>query len=315
MNTPSFAHFHHAGLLAASLSCLLLAGCATLPPPTAELADAERAVAAAGNSDADQYAPDLVDSARAELSRAQAAMAAGDDHAARAAALAAAAAGDLATAKSREQVLEQDLAQRRDEIGRLRAQLGVSDEGEGLMVVPEPLADADAMTPEMRLQALDGDPRYAGRAAYERLRATQAVARLAEVRRNERAAAAVVAARRVAVAEVAARNERLAQAVDQAERSRSELLVEASRREAERARQEAERLRVQAQIQAEEAARLREAAAAEAAARQQAEALILDVGGEQAEKLRQAREREAELKRQEAELLEAQEAAAGDDGS
>jgi len=300
MNTPSFAHFHHAGLLAASLSCLLLAGCATLPPPTAELADAERAVAAAGNSDADQYAPDLVDSARAELSRAQAAMAAGDDHAARAAALAAAAAGDLATAKSREQVLEQDLAQRRDEIGRLRAQLGVSGEGEGLMVVPEPLADADAMTPEMRLQALDGDPRYAG---------------LAEVRRNERAAAAVVAARRVAVAEVAARNERLAQAVDQAERSRSELLVEASRREAERARQEAERLRVQAQIQAEEAARLREAAAAEAAARQQAEALILDVGGEQAEKLRQAREREAELKRQEAELLEAQEAAAGDDGS
>ena len=75
------------------------------------------------------------------------------------------------------------------------------------------------------------------------------------------------------------------------------------------------RLRVQAQILAEEAERLRATAAAEAAARQQAEALILDVGGEQARKLREAREREAELKRQEAELLEAQEAAASDDES
>ncbi|HEY0309776.1 MAG TPA: hypothetical protein VGC43_01370, partial [Luteimonas sp.] len=129
------------------------------------------------------------------------------------------------------------------------------------------------------------------------------------------AAAAVVAARRVAVAEVAARNELLAQAVDQAERSRNELLVEASRREAERARQEAERLRIQAQIQAEEAERLRAIAEAEAAARQQAEEVILDVGGEQARKLREAREREAELKRQEAELLKAQEAAADADGT
>ena len=102
MNPPSFAHFTHAGLLTASLSCLLLAACATLPPPTAELAEAQQAVAMAGNSDADQYAPDLVESARVELSRAQAAMAAGDDDDARAAALAAAAAGDLATARSRE---------------------------------------------------------------------------------------------------------------------------------------------------------------------------------------------------------------------
>ena len=315
MNPPSFAHFTHAGLLTASLSCLLLAACATLPPPTAELAEAQQAVAMAGNADADQYAPELVESARAELSRAQAAMAAGDDDEARALALAAAAAGDLATASSRARVLEQDLAQRRDEIGQLRGQLMLPDDEGAMLLVPPPMADAEAMTPAMRLQALDTDPRYAGRAAYERLRATQAVARLEGAGRSERAAAAVVAARRVALAEAAARNELLSAAVDQAERSRNELLVEASRREAERARQEAERLRVQAQIQAEETERLRATAAAEAAARQQAEELILDVGGEQARKLREAREREAELKRQEAELLEAQEAAASDDGS
>lgn len=315
MNPPSFAHFTRAGLLTASLSALLLAACATLPPPTQELAEAQQAVARAGDADADQYAPDVVDSARAELSRAQAAMAAGDDDVARSAALAAAAGGDLAAALSRQQVLEQDLAQRRLEIDRLRAQLGLGGEADGLVAVPPPAADAESMSPGMRLQALDSDPRYAGRAAYERLRAQQAVAALQEARRDARAQAAVVAARRVAVAEVAARNELLALAVDAAERSRNELLVEASRREAERARQEAERLRIQAQIQAEEAERLRAMAEAEAAARQQAEEVILDVGGEQARKLREARRREAELKRREQELLKAQEAAAEADGS
>ena len=300
---PSFAQFMRTRLATASLSCLLLAGCATLPPPTQELAQAQQAVAQAGDADADQYAPDLIESARVELSRAQAAMAAGDDDEARDIALAAAAAGDLARAQSQARVLEQDLAQRRGEIGTLRAQLQLPPDGETLVVVPPPPADADAMTPAMRLQALEADPRFSGHAAYERLRAQQAVARLEAASRKQRPAAAVVAARRVAAAEVAARNELLAAAVDEAERSRSELLVEASRREAERARQEAERLRVQAQIQAEETERLRATAAAETAARQHAEEVILDVGGEQARKLRAAREREAELARQEAELL------------
>ena len=72
---------------------------------------------------------------------------------------------------------------------------------------------------------------------------------------------------------------------------------------------------IQAPSQAAEAERRRAIAEAEAAARQQAEEVILDVGGEQARKLREAREREAELKRQEAELLKAQEAAADADGT
>ena len=53
---PSFAQFNRFKLATASLSCLLLAACATLPPPTEELAQAQQAVTLAGNADADQYA-------------------------------------------------------------------------------------------------------------------------------------------------------------------------------------------------------------------------------------------------------------------
>ncbi|HEX2083128.1 MAG TPA: hypothetical protein VHF86_06560, partial [Xanthomonadaceae bacterium] len=49
--------------------------------------------------------------------------------------------------------------------------------------------------------------------------------------------------------------------------------------------------------------RLRAEAEAAAQARQQAEDLIIDVGGAEAERLKAARAREAELARQEAELL------------
>jgi hypothetical protein len=167
----------------------------------------------------------------------------------------------------------------------------------------------EAGDPGMRLQALDADPQLNGLAAYQRLQARQAVEALATVRSSQRANATVLAARRVAIAELAARSELAERAIDRLDRARSELLVEASRREAERARQEAERLRVQAQIQAEEAQRLRAEAEAAALARQQAEDVIIDVGGEQAAKLKAARKREAELARQEAELMAAQKAA------
>lgn len=310
----SFAQFIRSRQAMLSLSCALLAltACATLPPPTSELAAAQQAVSRAGEADADQYAPELIGSARSELAQAQIAMADGRQEQARAAALAAAAGGDLAYAQSHAQVLEQDHAQRRAEIARLRAQLGLGGgEGDVAPAIPPPLAAADAMAPAMRLQALEADPRYAGLAAYERLRARQTVDALATVRSKERAAATVIAARRIAIAELAARSELIERDVRRMDQARSELLVEASRREADRARQESERLRVQAQIQAEESERLRAAAEAETLARQQAEEVILDVGGKQAEKLKAARQREAELARQEAELMAAQKAAQG----
>jgi len=296
--------------LVAILSCALaLAACATLPPPTAELAAARQALAAAGDADAAQYAPQDYESARNELQQAQSAMAAGDDAAARVAALVAAAGGDLARARSRAVVLDNDYAQRRAEISRLRAQLQVDDTDAA--PAPPALQDGDAMTPGMRLQALETDPRYAGVGAYERLRAEQAVQAVAIAKSRDRPAALVLASRRVGVAELAAHGELVERAIRGLDQVRGDLLLEASRREADRARQEAERLRLQAQIQAEETERLRAAAEAEATARQQAEDVIIDVGGEQAEKLKAARDRDAELARQEAELLQAQQAAGG----
>ena len=163
--------------------------------------------------------------------------------------------------------------------------------------------DADAARLSQRLQAIEADTRTNPFAAYERLQARQAIDALAAARSRQRDAALQIAERRVEIAEIAAGTEATRREIDRLDRERSELLVESSRQEAERARQEAERLRVQAQIQAEEAQRLRLAAEEESLARQDAELVLDDVAGDQANKLRAARQREAELARREAELM------------
>lgn len=117
----SFAQFRF-WLLALCLA-FGLAACASMPPPTAELAAAQQAVVRAEGADADQYATADVATAREALRRAQAAMAAGEEADARRFALAAAADGDLAYARSREAVANAELAQRQDEIQRLRQRL------------------------------------------------------------------------------------------------------------------------------------------------------------------------------------------------
>ena len=154
-----------------------------------------------------------------------------------------------------------------------------------------------------RLSSLQADPSLSELAAYERLQAQQAIAVLAKARGKQRDSALFVADRRVEIAETAARAEAARRDADRLERTRSELLVEASRREAARARQETERLRIQAQIQAEEAEHLRLAAEAESVARQEAEDTLTNVAGEQSARLSSARLKEAKLARQEAELV------------
>ncbi|WP_448670953.1 OmpA family protein [Pseudoxanthomonas mexicana] len=154
-----------------------------------------------------------------------------------------------------------------------------------------------------RLAALQADPDLADLAAYEKLQAQHAVTAFSKARRSQRETAQYVAERRVQIAEIAARAQAARREADRLDRTRSELLVEASRREAERARREAERLRVQAQIQAEEAERLRQAAEAEALARQEAETTLDTVAGQQANRLSAARQRELKLAREEAELV------------
>jgi len=179
----------------------------------------------------------------------------------------------------------------------------------GLLAVPMLAAAAEDPAVAMlnqRLIALQADTRTADVAALERLQAQQAIAVLAKARRKELDQARYLAERRVTIAETSARAEAARREVDQLERIRSELLVEASRREAARARQEAERLRVQAQIQAEEAERLRQAAEAEILARQDAEAALTSVAGKQAARVSTAQQNAARLAREEAELVSGQ---------
>lgn len=297
---PSFAHFHPTLHALATGLVLSLVACASLPPPTAELDAARQAVARADAADADQYAHAQVEQARAGLERAQAAMARHRDDEARGAASAAAADADLAYTLSRAAVTRAEFSQQQAEIAQLRVRLRMESEPP----VDNPLDLATpASAPELRLQALDADSRLNPFAQYERLQARQALAQVQASSSRNRPAAAVQAERRVGIAEQAARIEAAQRVTDTLQRERSDLLVEASRRDAERARAEAERLRMEAQVQAEEAARLRNVADTEANARQQAEAVLDSAQVDQQARVAAAREKEAALARQEAELV------------
>ncbi len=291
---PSFAYFRKALYLPFCAGVTLIAACASLPPPTAELDTAQQALARAEAADADQYAADALAAARSALQAAQVASARGRNDEARDGALAAAAEADLAWVRSSAAKVRADWRQKQDELTRLRRQLQMPVEA-GAADVPLDIP-VPAGTPEQRLQALDADIRLNPFAQYERLQARQALAALATVSRKALPAALARAQQRVEIAELAARVEAARRALDRMERERSELLVEASRRDAERARAEAERLRIQAQLQAEEAERLRAQA-------QQAEAALDGAQAEQQAKAEAARAQEAALARKEAELV------------
>ena len=163
--------------------------------------------------------------------------------------------------------------------------------------------DVDVARLQARMDTLQADPALGRMAAFEQMEARQAIARLDDARRSERAGMLYVAERRVEIAETAAAAESARRELAALDLQRSELLLQASRRDAERARQEAERLRIQSQIQAEEAERLRLAAEAEAAARTDVEQALTSVTGKQTAQLSAARRKEAQLARQEAELV------------
>lgn len=118
---PSFAQIRFP-LLAAVLASALSA-CASLPPPTGELAAARQAVTRAEDADADQYATQELGAARSALSQAQAAMSTGDEDDARRLSLAAAADADLAYARSREALATAELSHRQAEVDELRRRL------------------------------------------------------------------------------------------------------------------------------------------------------------------------------------------------
>ncbi|GAA5070522.1 hypothetical protein [Lysobacter panacisoli] len=171
-------------------------------------------------------------------------------------------------------------------------------------VAPAFAADnPDVVRLGQRLTTLEADSQLNTFGAYERLQARQAIDALAQASGRARPDALYVAERRVQIAEITARAQAMQREVDRLERERSELLVEASRQDAARARAEAERLRLQAQMQAEEAERLRVQSEADAVAMQDVETALKGVAGAQAARLNAAREREAKLAREEAELV------------
>lgn len=307
---PSFAYFGkflYPRLfvpLALAAGC---AGCATLPPPTAELEQARQALNRAESATATAGSDAAIAQARSELAAAQAAMAKGRDNDARSLAVASAADADLAHAASQAREAAQAVQQRQADVASLRQTLGVDDGNALPAAIPVPSLPAVGAGGDeaARLQALNADPRFQGLAAYERFRAQQALDALVAVRSKQRPELQALATKRVAIAEQAAAAEALRRQAADLDRQRSELMVEASRQDAERARQEAERLRLEAQMQAEEAERLRAAADAETQARESAEAMVQDVSASERAKLKAARDREAELARQEAELRKA----------
>lgn len=313
MGIASFAQNRRALLCALAVSASL-AGCASLPPPTSQVAAAQQAISRASNADADQYAAADLARASDELEQAQAALAAGRNEDALALANSAGADADLAYAASRSQTTLQDYQQRLREVRTLRKQLNVSD-GENPAKWAVPMPGSTVGDPAQRLQALDADPQLGSLAAYERLRAHQAVDALATAKKKQLPDALALADKRVTIAQLAAATEATRQLVRQLDQTRSDLLVEASRQDAERARAEAERIRVQSQIQAEEMQRLQDQAAQDAQAREDAETTIQDVSATEAAKLKAAQARQAELARQEAALMAGQDPSAAPAGN
>ncbi len=166
----------------------------------------------------------------------------------------------------------------------------------------DPQADLTRLITE--LSSLDQDPALGPLAGLERFKARQALVRLQAAKSRDRDHARLLAERWIEAARAAAQAELLTQQAVQLDRERDQIMVEASRRDAENARREADRLRLQSMAREEEAARLAEsnqvelelsAATTEAATAEAA----------QARKLADARAKEAALARKEAELAAA----------
>ncbi len=121
--STSFAQIRSGLLPAAAMLLLSLGGCASLPPPTAELSQAQAAVSRADAADADQYAGQDMGDARRMLEQAQRAMSDGREDEARNLALQSAAGADLAAVRSREAAANAELARRRAEISDLKQRL------------------------------------------------------------------------------------------------------------------------------------------------------------------------------------------------
>jgi outer membrane protein OmpA-like peptidoglycan-associated protein len=154
------------------------------------------------------------------------------------------------------------------------------------------------------LTALDTDPGLADLGALERLKARQALEALRVAKTKAREQALYLANKRVEAAQAAAQAELLVKQSEQLDRERDQIMLQASRRDAELARREAEQLHMQNLARQEEAERLELAIEEGRMANEQstANAQLSSAQAAQARKLAEARARETELARKEAEL-------------
>ena len=170
----------------------------------------------------------------------------------------------------------------------------------GLLALSGPaLARQDAMDVNRlnsSLNQLASDPSLGTYAQAEQALAHAAIDRLEQASRSERPHALYLAERRVDLAKAAAQLQDARDKLDKLDREHAEILLDASRREAEAARMELERQRMQYQMAQEEAARLQQQGmeASQAAEQARAEA-------ERAKKLAAAQSRVARAARREAE--------------
>ncbi len=154
------------------------------------------------------------------------------------------------------------------------------------------------------LSSLDQDPALGSLAGLERLKARQALTRLQEAKSRDRDHARLLADRWIEAARLAAQAELVTQQTAQLDRERDQIMVEASRRDADNARREADRLRLQNMAREEEADRLAQSTEIELqASAATTEAATAEAA--QARKLADARAKEAALARKEAELAAA----------
>ncbi len=160
--------------------------------------------------------------------------------------------------------------------------------------------DHDLQRLSIVLAQLEADPSLGQLGDADRLRAHQALAALAQTgpHAKERAQALHIAESRVAAAHFAAEADLAERQIEQLDRAHDRILLEASRRDADRARAEAERLRLQNTAREEEAQR----AEAERQAQAQQAAGIASDESDQARALAEARAKEAALAQQEAAL-------------
>ncbi|MBL0040546.1 MAG: OmpA family protein [Xanthomonadales bacterium] len=180
----------------------------------------------------------------------------------------------------------------------------------GLMVVTAPVAavkrDLEYERIEQQLHAFESDPAIGSLAPAEtaRVRETLALMKAAGQRGDERAHLAYLAERRLDGAIAAANAVLEERRLTALQRERDQILLEASRRDAEMSRLEAEKLRLQSLARAEEVERARsdaEAARAESA-ESAADAEAARAEADQAKRVAEAQSAEAVLAKREAEL-------------